>query len=338
MVELRTTYRLGMAASPSTVATLQTDRSWRCPRLTRTRASAGVAAALLFLAGCSAHLMESVGRRLPGPAGELLTSEHTERARKTVATAVQTHVVPAVLDRLGPVAYRIELMRVKTSKLDYLRDRVERVRARLVAAAAGTRYADAARAFAWESQVIEDNDPNAFALPGGKIGVNTGLLKLTRDDDAELAAAIGHELVHALGRHVSYLVTEKLAKQLEFAADGLDLNGQGLTPATTASLMAVMGLAHAVSEIIPFKQEQELEADRDGTLLMARAGYDPEAAVRLWEKRTGGASKRNARGRFLTLHPPDDVRIAQLRAQLPEARQYYRPVAAAPVVGKGAQS
>jgi predicted Zn-dependent protease len=335
MFELRTRGEVGLARVSTASANPESRHASVGRAIFRIAAARVVTAGgLLALAGCSAHLVDSVKTRLPAPAQQVLTPEVTEAIRSQ-ANATLQELTPAAVDRLGAVAFRLQMARVRTSTNAYLSQRVERVRARLVAAATGTPYADAARAYAWEVRVIEDDDVNAFALPGGKIGVNTGLLKFTKEDDALLAVALGHELIHAMARHAAQRISQDLAQQLEFAATGLDLEHQGMSPEVTAGLLVAMGITYEGTAMIPFVREQELEADREGLLLMARAGYDPHAAISFWETRAQQAAKRSALSQFLATHPPDSVRITQLHQCLVAAVEEYRQApAAAAVAGR----
>jgi predicted Zn-dependent protease len=176
----------------------------------------------------------------------------------------------------------------------------------------------------WEFVVFESKEANAFCLPGGKIGIYTGILPITQND-AGLAAVMGHEVAHATARHGAERVSEALAMQAAGQVLGASLSGSD--PKVQAAAMTAYGLGATLGRTLPHSRKQEEEADYIGLKYMARAGYDPEEAVRFWER--FAAFNRQQGGDstpwFLRTHPLDEKRIAKLRQWLPEARAEYRP-------------
>ncbi|MHB8482642.1 MAG: M48 family metallopeptidase [Nitrospiria bacterium] len=174
----------------------------------------------------------------------------------------------------------------------------------------------------WEFTVIDDpKTVNAFALPGGKVAVYTGILPLTRDD-AGLATVLGHEIGHAIARHgVERMSTGVLA---QIGAIGLEaiLGGSG-NPQEEAALHQAFGIGTKVGVMMPFERSQESEADHIGLILMALAGYNPQEAVGFWQRMM--SESKNQPPEFLSTHPTDQKRVEQIRAWLPEAMKLYHP-------------
>jgi predicted Zn-dependent protease len=165
----------------------------------------------------------------------------------------------------------------------------------------------------WEFKLFDDDTPNAFALPGGFIGVHTGLFKVATTD-AQLAAVLGHEVGHVIARHSA----ESVSRQA-LVGTGLDVATQasGLGAGTSQLLAA----AATLGVILPFGRTQESEADRIGIDLMAKAGYDPRAAVQVWEnmaRESGGGTLE-----FLSTHPDPGRRAQEIAAALPEVMPIY---------------
>lgn len=160
----------------------------------------------------------------------------------------------------------------------------------------------------WEYAVFEDATPNAFALPGGRIGVNTGLLTLVANDD-QLAAIIGHEVGHTQAHHAAERLSQNTAAQLALGV------AQGAVGGASAERIAAFGGAGAqLGVLLPFSRKHELEADRLGVDYMHAAGYRPAEAVKLWEAMAAQSGARSAE--FMSTHPSDATRIAALRDYL----------------------
>lgn len=165
----------------------------------------------------------------------------------------------------------------------------------------------------WEFTVIEDDTPNAFALPGGKVGVHTGLFKVAENDD-QLATVMAHEVAHAIARHGS----ERMSQQM-VVKGGL----QGLGAATgSAGAVQLAAAAAQLGIILPYSRDQEAEADQIGLIYMARAGYDPRAAVDLWRNFDAMGGDRPAE--FVSTHPSPGSRIERLQELMPEALEIYK--------------
>lgn len=170
----------------------------------------------------------------------------------------------------------------------------------------------------WEFVVFESKEPNAFCLPGGKIGVYTGILPITKDE-AGLATVIGHEVAHATARHGGERMSQSMAAQGIGQAAGVAI--------TDPRWAAAFQLAYpygAQLGLLAYSRQQESEADRIGLHYMAKAGYDPEAAVGFWERFSTVAGKSTT-PKWLRTHPLDADRIADIKKHLPEAKQIYRP-------------
>jgi len=165
----------------------------------------------------------------------------------------------------------------------------------------------------WQFTLIEDDEPNAFALPGGKVGVHTGLFQVA-ENDAQLAAVIGHEVAHAIARHGAERMSQGILAQLGTAAVGIGTGNAAY--AEIAAQAATLGI------ILPYSRTQEAEADHIGVFYMAEAGYDPRAAIALWRnfESFGGARPPE----FLSTHPAPGSRIEELEALMPEALEVYR--------------
>jgi predicted Zn-dependent protease len=174
----------------------------------------------------------------------------------------------------------------------------------------------------WDFVVFESDQLNAFALPGGNVGVFEGMMRLVDSDD-ELAAVVGHEVGHVLARHAAQRIGTQQISQLGIGVAAAALGAGGYADPRTAQALLGAGAQYGI--LLPFSRGQELEADRIGMVLMARAGYDPEAAIDFWRKmQAAGGAKPPA---FLSTHPADEQRIARLREYLPEAREAYRQAA-----------
>ena len=208
---------------------------------------------------------------------------------------------------------------------------VKRVAARIVEAAKRSKYAEMANQFQWEVTVIKDDKTaNAFALPGGKMAVYTGIFPMAKTE-AGLAAVMGHEVVHALARHGAERMSQgqltNAALQVVGAAAGASGGGGMLGQAA----MAALGVGAEVGVLLPFSRKHESEADYVGILLAADAGYDPRESVALWE-RMGRISGGGAPSEFMSTHPSHETRITQLKTWMPEAMAIYQtkqPVPAA---------
>lgn len=163
----------------------------------------------------------------------------------------------------------------------------------------------------WEFTVFEDPEPNAFALPGGKVGVNTGLFGIAKTD-AQLAAVMAHEIGHAIARHSAERVTRQAIVQY----------GQQALGSRYPGMADIMAQASTLGLILPFTRSQEAEADHIGLMLMAKAGYDPRAAVELWRNFEAAGGERPPE--FLSTHPAPGSRIDNLNAAMPEAQAEYQ--------------
>jgi predicted Zn-dependent protease len=187
----------------------------------------------------------------------------------------------------------------------------------------GRRIADAADrpAYAWEFNLIEDDEvANAFCLPGGKVAVYSGILKYTENENG-LATVLGHEVAHALTRHGGERMTNILLAQMGQAAINAAVQNQSASAIRAVNV--AYGAGANIGFILPFSRFQELEADRVGLILMAKAGYDPREAARFWQRMS--SQKGPKAPEFLSTHPADAKRIAEINKLLPEALKYYRP-------------
>jgi predicted Zn-dependent protease len=175
----------------------------------------------------------------------------------------------------------------------------------------------------WEFVVFDKPDvPNAFCLPGGKVGIFSGILPITKDE-AGLATVIGHEVAHAVARHGAERISEGLLIQMGGEALAVALDTK--SPATQALVQQAYGVGSTVGVALPHSRGQELEADHLGLLYMARAGYDPREAVAFWKRFAAYNEKRGGKPlEFLSTHPLDDRRIAEIERLLPQAEAEYR--------------
>ncbi len=225
----------------------------------------------------------------------------------------QLILVPESQDaELGLQAYQQIKDETKISKDPALNRRVETVGRRI---AAVSPHPD----WQWEFTVFANDEPNAFALPGGKVGVYSGLFKVAKND-AQLAAVIGHEVGHAIARHGAERISQGLLAQAGGAAVGLATGSD--------SYAGVYAAAAQLGVILPFSRTQESEADHIGIIMMAKAGYDPRQSVALWQNFK--SLERSGRPpEFLSTHPAEDTRIERLQALMPEALKVYQQTQAA---------
>ncbi|RMH02713.1 MAG: M48 family peptidase [Planctomycetota bacterium] len=222
---------------------------------------------------------------------------------------------------LGREAYAEALSEAPlvTSGPDY--EMVQRVGER-VARAARILYPDPARRFDWEINLIDDPEVvNAWALPGGKAAVYTGLLPVTQDE-ASLAVVVGHEVAHAIAHHGAERMSQEIGLNSGLTVAGLILQAKKDDPKEAQMIMAALGAGTTVGILLPYSRLHESEADELGLYLAARAGYDPHAAIGLWQRMaaTGGARPPQ----FLSTHPSEETRIKRLRRAMPKAMRYYR--------------
>ncbi len=181
--------------------------------------------------------------------------------------------------------------------------------------------ADEVRGYEWEFNLAAGQEVNAWAMPGGKVAVYEGLLPVTRDETG-LAVVMGHEIAHVIAKHGNERMSQALITQLGGVALATALAQR---PETTRQLwMAAFGLGAQVGLLLPYSRLHEREADRLGMIFMAMAGYDPRAAVGVWERM---AEQRQAPQalEFLSTHPSDETRLEGIKEFLPEALEYYRP-------------
>jgi predicted Zn-dependent protease len=225
-------------------------------------------------------------------------------------------VSPTEEVQMGSDAFKQILSKAKISTDPNANALVTRVGTRIAAATGRTDLP-------WEFKVIDDaKTVNAFALPGGKVAVYTGMLPVTRDE-AGLAAVMGHEVAHVLARHSAERVSQQLAVQglAQAAGASAGLNPQVVQVGSTI----LVEIAQR-----PWGRSQESEADHLGLIYMAKAGYDPRAARDLWVRMGQGSPGAGQQGgsslyQFLATHPSEETRVRQIEGWLPEALQYYKP-------------
>lgn len=175
--------------------------------------------------------------------------------------------------------------------------------------------------YQWEFNLVDNKEVNAWCMPGGKVVVYTGLLAITQNE-AALAIVIGHEIAHAVAQHGSERMSQALLQQLGGVALQVAVANK---PAETQNLfMTAYGIGSTLGGTLPFSRKEETEADKYGLYFSAMAGYNPEEAIPFWERMSaaGGAKPPE----FLSGHPSDETRIANIRSYMPQALAYYQPI------------
>lgn len=173
--------------------------------------------------------------------------------------------------------------------------------------------------YAWEFNLVKDTTVNAFCMPGGKVVVFEGILPITRNE-VGLAVVLGHEIAHAVAKHSNERMSQQMLVQ--YGASLTDVLLSNKPAATRATINTVYGLGAQYGVMLPYSRKHEYEADRLGLIFLAMAGYDPNEAVAFWERMA--ANSKGAPMEFMSTHPSDANRIAQIKQYLPEALQYYK--------------
>ncbi len=224
---------------------------------------------------------------------------------------------------LGISAFRDVLRQARLSANTEINEIVNRVGRRIAAAADKPEYH-------WEFAVIQDDEMiNAFALPGGKVAIYTGILKHTKTEDG-LATVIAHEVAHALQRHGAERMSRGILDQIAQIGMIAGAASGAVNPQVAMSAMNAYGLGVT----LPHNRQQESEADYIGLRLMAKAGYNPHEAVSFWERMSGCPKQMIGRfcfrsnaaiPEFLSTHPSDATRIRQIEDWIPDAMGHYQP-------------
>jgi predicted Zn-dependent protease len=241
---------------------------------------------------------------------------------ETPAGRSQLALVPEnVMAQMGEDAFDQLRGRQPVSRDATVNRRVQCV-AREVVAAAEVSYPAVELPEAWEIIVFEDSSPNAFALPGGRIGVHTGLLRVAETPD-QLAAVIGHEVAHVLANHGNERLTQQLGIKAVLLLVGFFWEGD----MGQQQLMQALGLGAQLGISLPFSRTHEEEADLMGLTIMARAGFDPQQSVRLWRNMAAAGGGQPLE--FLSTHPAHGSRIEALQNNMVEAMGIYRTATSA---------
>ncbi len=173
--------------------------------------------------------------------------------------------------------------------------------------------------YAWEFNLLDEKQENAWCMPGGKVAVYTGILPITQDETG-LAVVMGHEIAHAVAKHSSERMSQQMATQ---GLGTVVSTAVGQSPTLTQNVfLQAVGLGSQLG-LLKYGRSQESEADHLGLIFMAMAGYNPDAAVAFWQRmdsREGNASPPE----FLSTHPSSGTRIENIQRELPEARKYYK--------------
>ena len=241
-------------------------------------------------------------------------------AKVPITNRTQFIILPQAFEmQLGASAYLGMLESEKVSKNKHYARTVTRVGQRIAAVSHTPNLK-------WQYTVF-DNDKlvNAFALPGGKIGVYTGMMPVAKTD-AGLATVMAHEIAHATARHGGERLS--LGILLEMGSAALASAMKKKDKKTQSRVLAAYGIGSTLVVALPFSRKQEAEADRIGLIYMAKAGYDPREAIPFWERM--GAAGRGAPPEFLSTHPGYRTRIKNLRKWMPEAMEYYEASRKAP--------
>ncbi len=180
-------------------------------------------------------------------------------------------------------------------------------------------YESALANYAWEFNLVADKSVNAFAMPGGKVVVYSGLLPVTQTEEA-LAVVIGHEIAHVIAQHSNERISQQVALQYGGAIAGGLLGNSEIAQQIGGT---VFGLGAQYGVMMPYARKQELESDEIGVIIMAIAGYDPRVAIPFWQ-RMAQASSSSQVPEVLSTHPADTRRIERLNAIMPTALQYYK--------------
>lgn len=172
--------------------------------------------------------------------------------------------------------------------------------------------------FAWEFNLIENKEVNAWCMPGGKVAVYTGILPVAQNETG-LAVVIGHEIAHAVAKHSNERMSQALVTQMggQVLAEALRQKPQQ----TQQIWMSLFGVGVQLGAVLPYNRLQESEADHLGLIFMAMAGYDPNSAIGFWQRMSQKGAKPPE---FLSTHPSDENRMRKIKAEIPEAMKYYR--------------
>jgi predicted Zn-dependent protease len=239
------------------------------------------------------------------------TVPHTGRRQLNVVS--DTH-----LNSLGIKAFSEVVANEPASKDKEFNEVVRRVTDRVSKAAEGV---DTPR-FDWEVKIVDKDVPNAVCLPGGKIVVFTGLKPYLKNE-AGLATVIAHEVAHAVARHGAERLSQQLALRGAVSAGGeIVKNKDGAVDTKSLLMLGALGLGGMLGVLLPYSRVHEFEADRIGLIYMARAGYDPSEAARLWGRMS--KIKKPPIPVWLSTHPADEDRIRKLNDLTPDVEKYYR--------------
>lgn len=175
--------------------------------------------------------------------------------------------------------------------------------------------------YQWEFNLIDDKAANAWAMPGGKVVVYTGLLAITQNE-AALAVVMGHEITHAIAQHGGERMSQAMLQQLGGVALQVALANK---PAETQNLfLTAYGVGSTVGGLLPFSRKEESEADKFGLYFSAMAGYNPQEAIPFWERMAAAGGPKPPE--FLSTHPSDETRLSKIKANMPKAMEFYRPI------------
>jgi len=175
--------------------------------------------------------------------------------------------------------------------------------------------------YRWEFTLFNNKEPNAFCMDGGKVGIYSGILPVTKNEDG-LAAVMGHEIAHAVASHGRERASQQMVARMGSSFLQSSLNSMSPSPMLAQSLMTAYGLGSKFGVLMPFSRLHESEADRLGIIFMAMAGYDPHEAPKIWQRMQthfGGGPPE-----FLSTHPSNQSRIDELTRLIPEAMRYRR--------------
>ena len=252
---------------------------------------------LLLLAGCSSVPLTGRKQVLLVSDQEVLASSLTQyNDYIKTATKSTDKAKSAMVMRVG--------QRIAAATEQYLRE---------------NGMADEVKNFSWEFNLVKDPQVNAFCMPGGKIVVYEGLLPLVASED-ELAVVVGHEVAHAVAKHSNERMSQQLMAQYGAALLGVAVSDKSAAVQKAAS--AVYGIGAQYGVMLPFSRKHESEADYMGLVFMTMAGYNPDVAVNFWKKMSAGSGSSTPE--FMSTHPSDATRIADIQKALPAIKAKYQ--------------